>query len=143
MHTVHPLDSCMPSLICSGKEGWYGYNPNVGSFALSPTLALPPLDVIMLDCSLYSGGGRGGGGRYIHVPLGGSFALAPTLLDAMMPDRPLYPGGAGCGGGRWAIIRCPDNLKFFFAGILQGPLTSPGTIKKIQKRFQGPPARGF
>merc|ERR1711923_69 len=37
-----------------------------------------------------------------------------------------------------AIIRCPDNLKFFFAGIPQGPLeTSPGTIKKIQKRFQG------
>ena len=44
----------------------------------------------------------------------------------------------------WAIIRCPDNLKIFFAGIPQGPLeTSPGTIKKIQKRFQGPPARGF
>ena len=43
-----------------------------------------------------------------------------------------------------AIIRCPDNLKFFFAGIPRGPLeTSPGTIKKFQKRFQGPPARGF
>ncbi len=44
----------------------------------------------------------------------------------------------------WAIIRSPDNLKIFFAGIPQGPLeTSPGTIGIIQKRFQGPPARGF
>ena len=44
----------------------------------------------------------------------------------------------------WAIIRSPCNLKFFFAGIPQGPLeTSPGTIGIIQKRFQGPPARGF
>ena len=43
-----------------------------------------------------------------------------------------------------AIIRCPDNLKIFFAGIPQGPLeTSPGTIKKFQRRFQVPPARGF
>ena len=47
-------------------------------------------------------------------------------------------------GWIWAIIRCLHNLKFFFAGIPQGPLeTSPGTIKKFQKRFQGPPARGF
>ena len=45
---------------------------------------------------------------------------------------------------KWAIIRCLHNLKIFFAGIPQGPLeTSPGTIEKIQKRFQGPPARGF
>ena len=43
-----------------------------------------------------------------------------------------------------AIIRSPDNLKIFFAGIPQGPLeTSPGTIGIIQKRFQGPPTRGF
>ena len=43
-----------------------------------------------------------------------------------------------------AIIRCLHNLNFFFTGIPQGPLeTSPGTIKKFQKRFQGPPARGF
>ena len=47
-------------------------------------------------------------------------------------------------GTSGAIIRCPHNLKNFFAGIPQGPLeTSPGTIKKFQKRFQGPPARGF
>ena len=44
----------------------------------------------------------------------------------------------------WAIIRSPCNLKIFFAGIPQGPLeTSPGTIGITQKRFQGPPARGF
>ena len=44
----------------------------------------------------------------------------------------------------WAIIRSPCNLKFFFAGIPQGPSeTSPGTIEIIQKRVQGPPARGF
>ena len=43
-----------------------------------------------------------------------------------------------------AIIRSPCNLKFFFAEIPQGPFeTSPGTIGIIQKRFQGPPARGF
>ena len=36
------------------------------------------------------------------------------------------------------------QLEIFFAGIPQGPLeTSPGTIGIIQKRFQGPPARGF
>ena len=36
------------------------------------------------------------------------------------------------------------QLEIFFAGIPQGPLeTSPGTIKKIQKRFQVPPARVF
>ena len=36
------------------------------------------------------------------------------------------------------------QLEKIFAGIPQEPLeTSPGTIKIIQKRFQGPPARGF
>ena len=44
----------------------------------------------------------------------------------------------------WALIWSLRNLKIFFAGISQGPLeTSPGTIGKIQKRVQGPPARGF
>ena len=39
---------------------------------------------------------------------------------------------------RGEIIWSPDNLKFFFTGIPQGPLeTSPGIIKIIQKRLQG------
>ena len=44
----------------------------------------------------------------------------------------------------WAIIWSPGNLNFFFTGIPQGPLeTSPGTIRIIQKRFQGPPTNVF
>ena len=43
-----------------------------------------------------------------------------------------------------ALIWSPRNLKIFFAGIPQGPLEiSPGTIRIIQKRSQGPRARGF
>ena len=36
------------------------------------------------------------------------------------------------------------QLEMFFTGIPQRPLeTSPGTIRIVQKRFQGPTARGF
>ena len=45
---------------------------------------------------------------------------------------------------QWALIWYWDHLKIFIAEIPQGPLgISIGTIWVIQKRFQGPPARGF
>ena len=52
---------------------------------------------------------------------------------------------AGCGGfSVWALIWYWDHLKNFIAEIPQGPLgMSIGTIWMVQKRFQGPPARGF
>ena len=44
----------------------------------------------------------------------------------------------------WALIWYWDHLNFFFAEIPQGPLGMfIGTIWMDQKRFQGPPARGF
>merc|ERR1712069_12893 len=44
----------------------------------------------------------------------------------------------------WALIWYWDHLKNFIAEIPQGPLgMSIGTIWVTQKRFQGPPARGF
>ena len=44
----------------------------------------------------------------------------------------------------WALICYWDHLKIFFAEITQGPSgMSIGTIWMDQKRFQGPPARGF
>ena len=44
----------------------------------------------------------------------------------------------------WALIWYWDHLKNFIAEIPQGPLEmSIGTIWVTQKRFQGPPARGF
>ena len=44
----------------------------------------------------------------------------------------------------WALIWYWDHLKIFIAEIPQGPLwMSIGTIWMTQKRFQGPPARGF
>ena len=43
-----------------------------------------------------------------------------------------------------ALIWYWDHLKNFIAEIPQGPLgMSIGTIWVTQKRFQGPPARGF
>ena len=44
----------------------------------------------------------------------------------------------------WALIWYWDHLKNFITEIPQGPLgMSIGTIWVTQKRFQGPPARGF
>ena len=44
----------------------------------------------------------------------------------------------------WELIWYWDHLKNFITEIPQGPLGIPiSTIWITQKRFQGPPARGF
>ena len=75
--------------------------------------------------------------KVLEAIVDSSFECLPVVKsggDKKQKTR-LLPGGNN---------KVSVQLGIFFTGIPQGPLEiSPGTIKKIQKRFQGHPASGF
>ena len=87
--------------------------------------------------------------RVMYSPL--QYRVIYSLIQANNPPLPLlYPSavfpssGRGWGSHQWALIWYWDHLKNFIAEIPQGPSgMSIGTIWMAQKRFQGPPGRGF
>ena len=73
------------------------------------------------------------------------FTVNPSFLKQVLVCM-IQVREIGCvmANGPRALICYWDHLKIFFAEITQGPSgMSIGTIWMDQKRFQGPPARGF